>query len=63
MTNPYASATSSSVPIVASEDATVVAEYSPTAVPNTAYQSEAALENNLIDILTSQGVSSCVLSG
>ena len=55
MTNPYASTTSSSVPIVASEDATVVAEYSPTAVPSTAYQSEAALENNLIEILTSQG--------
>ena len=55
MTNPYASTISSSVPIAASEDATVVAEYSPAAVPSTAYQSEAALENNLIEILTSQG--------
>ena len=55
MTNPYASATSSSVPIAASEDATVVAEYSPTAVPSATYQTEATLENNLIEILASQG--------
>lgn len=55
MTNPYASTSSSSVPIAASEDATVVAEYSPTTAPSTAYQSEAALEKNLIEILTSQG--------
>jgi len=55
MTNAYASTTSSSVPIAASEDATVVAEYSPTTTPSTAYQSVTTLEKNIIEILTSQG--------